>query len=281
MGEQLRTVPAGTLEAIARELGETASGDQLTRLFGQAGLTDRSGQSTKWRRIYHTLASHQQRVGDGRAVVALIHAIMDPGRWVAKPERYEDARAALNVSLALLKLKLTESGRLVSDEGATTLTEAQQRAQGLRSDLIARGVHEDVLAFCRPQLLQANYFHAVLEACKSVAAKVRELSGLTGDTVDLYDRAFTTKHNMPPIAFNKMTDSWERSEHQGLATLIKGVSLTYRNTTAHAPAVTWATDRSDALDLLTLVSMLHRRLDAATVTPAAPASPHYQGPPST
>jgi hypothetical protein len=29
--------------------------------------------------------------------------------------------------------------------------------------------------------------------------------------------------------------------------------------------VRWATSRTDALDMLTLASMLHRRLDAATV----------------
>jgi uncharacterized protein (TIGR02391 family) len=80
---------------------------------------------------------------------------------------------------------------------------------------------------------------------------------------------------MPPLAFNRLHNVWEQSEHSGLATLIRGVYSTYRNTTAHAPAVRWATERADAMDMLTLVSMLHRRLDSAEVTPSAPLHPHH------
>ena len=69
----------------------------------------------------------------------------------------------------------------------------------------------------------------------------------------------------PIIAFNALATDWERSEQIGLATLMKAVFGTYRNPTAHAPKVLWATSRREALDMLTLASMLHRRLDAATV----------------
>jgi hypothetical protein len=46
---------------------------------------------------------------------------------------------------------------------------------------------------------------------------------------------------------------------------------TFRNPAAHAPKVAWATSRSD-LDMLTLASMLHRRLDKADVRQAAAGS---------
>ena len=65
--------------------------------------------------------------------------------------------------------------------------------------------------------------------------------------------------------FNGLETDWERSEQTGLATLMKGIFSTFRNPTAHAPKVVWATSRADALDMLTLASMLHRRLDNATV----------------
>ena len=61
-----------------------------------------------------------------------------------------------------------------------------------------------------------------------------------------------------------------------LAALIKGMFGTFRNTTAHAPKIRWEIDLDDALDLLTLAPMLHRRLDAAHVTPAAPAYQVYR-----
>lgn len=42
---------------------------------------------------------------------------------------------------------------------------------------------------------------------------------------------------------------------------------TFRNVTAHAPRVSWVITEEDALDLLTIASLLHRRLDKAIRTP--------------
>ena len=67
------------------------------------------------------------------------------------------------------------------------------------------------------------------------------------------------------VRFNSLATEWERSEQAGIATLMKGLFSTFRNPAAHAPKVAWATLRSDALDILTLASMLHRRLDEADV----------------
>ncbi len=41
----------------------------------------------------------------------------------------------------------------------------------------------------------------------------------------------------------------------------------FRNPTGHAPKITWVMSEQDALDLLSLVSYLHRRLDAAAIVP--------------
>lgn len=147
---------------------------------------------------------------------------------------------------------------------AATLSEAQQRADALRAELGRRDVHPDVLHFCRAELVQQNYFHAVLEASKSVAEKLRVRSGLQGDGAPLVDAACSLSSG-PIVLFNDLATEWERSEQIGLATLLKGLFSTFRNPTAHAPRVLWATSRGEALDMLTLASMLHRRLDAATV----------------
>jgi len=49
--------------------------------------------------------------------------------------------------------------------------------------------------------------------------------------------------------------------------LMKGIFGTFRNPTAHAPKILWNISEQDALDLLTMVSFLHRRLDSAARTP--------------
>ena len=50
-------------------------------------------------------------------------------------------------------------------------------------------MHAEVLKFCRAELLEDNYFHAVLEATKSVADRLRGLSGLSEDGSELADQA--------------------------------------------------------------------------------------------
>ena len=96
-------------------------------------------------------------------------------------------------------------------------------------------MHSDVLKFCRAELVQDNYFHAVFEATKSVADKIRQLSGLTSDGAGLVDDAFgIPSGGHPRVAFNSLVTETEKSEHRGLMNLLKGLFGTFRNTTAHA-----------------------------------------------
>ena len=104
----------------------------------------------------------------------------------------------------------------------------------------------------------------MLEASKSVAEKLRDRSGLQGDGAGLVDAACGLSTG-PRVAFNALNTEWDRSEHTGIATLMKGMFGTFRNPTAHAPRIAWARSRAEALDMLTLASMLHRRLDGASV----------------
>jgi uncharacterized protein (TIGR02391 family) len=216
------------------------------------------------------LMSQHEPAPNGNAVCRFIKVAMAPERFGSEPERFEGHREALNLTLAFVGLELREDGKLYPVAPTATLTEAQERANALKARLRERNVHPDVLAFCRAELVQKNYFHAVFEATKSVADKIRVKTGLTSDGAELVDEAFGMKQGMPALAFNLLKTPTEQSEHKGLAMLVKGMFGTFRNTTAHAPKVSWPIGLDDALDLLTLASMLHRRLDAAHVTPAAP-----------
>ena len=101
-----------------------------------------------------------------------------------------------------------------------------------------------------------------------MAEKIRDKAGVDGDGAELVDRAFGIgKHGMPLLAFNTLQSETERSEHHGLMQLMKGVFGTFRNTTAHVPKVKWPVSERDALDLLTMASYLHRRLDDCVRTP--------------
>jgi len=51
--------------------------------------------------------------------------------------------------------------------------------------------------------------------------------------------------------------------------LVKGTFGMFRNTTAHEARILWAMDKVDAEDLLSLASLIHRRLDSAVTRKSA------------
>ena len=116
--------------------------------------------------------------------------------------------------------------------------------------------------YCRAELLEENYFHAVLEAVKGIAERIRQLSGLSTDGAELVNQVFSTK--TPILAFNSLQTETETSEQKGIANLLVGLFGAIRNPTAHAPKVTWAMPEQDAIDVLALLSFIHRKLDNAT-----------------
>jgi uncharacterized protein (TIGR02391 family) len=259
------------LEQLCRVLGETATGSEITVMFSRLNIPDENQTGTKWRRIFAALGDQQRRDGNGNHVVAFLYKAMNPVRYTQNHEAFEDLRHQLNQILSFSGYSLETDGKLRTQRAAQTLDEAGERAGRLRSELRRRGVHSDVLTFCRPEFVRSNYFHAVLEATKSVAEKIRQRAGLSTDGSELVDDAFALgKVGIPILAFNSLRTESERSEQSGLINLMKGMFSAFRNPTAHAPKILWAVTERDAFDLLTLASLLHRRIDAAVPTGRTP-----------
>jgi len=231
------------LQRICDILGDTSTGltgTEIGRYLRQLGIEDPFPSMTKRHRLYEALSQRQQQDGCGNLVAAFIQTVMDPVLHTDAGDYFEKKRAELNQVLAFASYQLGEDGKLRVAEPAKTLTEAKERAGRLRNELQRRNVHADVLAFCREELLQDNYFHAVFEATKSVAEKIRSRTGLTGDGSALVDQAFGSGNvGMPFLAFNTLQTETERSEHTGLMNLMKGIFGAFRNVTAHAPKIQW------------------------------------------
>lgn len=258
------------VEQLARVLEAAATHNGLMSLFRECGIQEQGG-TPKWERIKLALLVRQKQDHCGNNVVAFIQAAMNPVRFVNEDKsRFDDLRSRLNTVLAFAGLFLRTDGRLESVQAARTIDEAKERAGRLRARLHQRQVHADVLAFCKAELLQDNYFHAVFEATKSVADKIRRKAGLGSDGSELVDTAFSIK--APLIAINSLQTETEESEHKGFANLLRGVFGTFRNVTGHAPRIHWRIEEQDALDLLTMVSYLHRRLDSAVKVPKPPTT---------
>lgn len=258
------------LEQIARMLGEEVTGSELNRIFERCGVEDTSGESTKWKRIYHSLAARQRRDGCGNHAARFIREVMDPSRYMGRSGDQDELRRNLNAILVLEGIEFTAKGEFRRVAVARTVSEAEQRAHVLTAKFQGRKMHPEVLRFCRAELLVDNYFHAVFEAVKGLMQRVREISGLREDGAALIDKAFSLSN--PRIAFNTLQTETERMEHIGFSMLLKGCYQAIRNPRAHEPKILWKGE-DDAADYLTLISLLHRKLDEAAPVPPASGKP--------
>lgn len=262
--------PDANLQALCDILGDTQTGltgSEIGRYLTNCNIPDPIPDMTKRHRLFAALQTKQATDRCANHVVAFIQLAMNPVKHIDAPDYFEREREKLNRALSFSGLKLREDGQIENVTTVRTLTEAQERAGLLRRALVERKVHADVLAFCRAELLDDNYFHAVFEATKSIAEKIRTRTGLTGDGARLIDDAFglgTTGH--PRLAFNSLRTESEKDEHRGLMNLMKGIFGAFRNTSAHAPKIHWNVTEEEALDILTTISLVHRRLDEAVRT---------------
>lgn len=261
---------APQLEALCKVLGATdggLTGTEIGRLLKQINIKDIDPIATKWKRLFAALANKQNSDKCSNNVLRFVTEAMDPVRFTSDHQGYESRRQSLNHVLLMCGYELAEDGKLRPAVKASTLSEAASRAKKLKVELQKRNVHPDVLTFCSEELVKDNYFHAVLEATKSVADKIRRKSGLSNDGGELAQAAFSLgKTNIPILAINTLRTDSEQSEQKGFANLLTGFFGVFRNPTAHAPKISWNMSEQDALDLLTMASYLHRRIDAAVCT---------------
>jgi uncharacterized protein (TIGR02391 family) len=260
--ERIPCFDAQHLEAACRVLGETErglTGTEIGYLLKDIKVDDVSPVETKWRRLFNALAQAQNTHQVGNHLIMFVNRALNPVRYARDKEVFDWRRDELNVVLAFSGFFIREDGKVVHSDPASTLTDARARAGRMRAALELRQVHAEVLKYCRSELIQENYFHAVLEAVKGVAERIRQLSGLVSDGAELVNEAFALK--APILAVNRLVTDSEKSEQKGFAQLLVGLFGMVRNPTAHTPKIIWPMPEQDALDILTLVSLVHRKLD--------------------
>lgn len=255
------------LQSIVQVLADThdgLTGAEIAYLLGDCKVPDVSPEMTKWKRLFNALVTIQNEKQMGNYVLMFINRAMNPAQYARRLQTFQRRRDELNVVLAFCGMHVGDDGKVRRSTKAENLDEALKRASRLHAALAARAVHADVLKFCRAELLQENYFHAVFEAMKSIAAKIRDLSGLTLDGSELVTRAFSfAQAGKPILAINSLATETDKGEQRGFANLLIGLFGTIRNPTAHNPKIEWPMSEQDALDILTTASLMHRKLDQA------------------
>ena len=196
-----------SLESICKILGETAdglTGTEISKYLSECNIKDPQINSTKWKRLYDSLTLKQKEDQCANNIVAFIQHVIRPSRHVDNQNWFEQIRTKLNYVLSFEGYEITESGSIKYISTVKTFSEAEERASQLKKILIDRNIHPDVLSFCKAELLVDNYFHAVFEATKSIAEKIRVKTGLTNDEGDLVTHAFSFKDKVPYLALNSL-----------------------------------------------------------------------------
>lgn len=262
MASRISSFPLGTIEGVSKIIGDLYTGTELTRIMAEVPLRSDPGEAnTKWRRIAFAVSSHQAKTGAGNALIGLIRAAMRPERTLDRKSRADVARDDLNQVLSLVSLTVLPDGRVARAAKASTDTEALARSERLYKILEQRNAHQEVLAYCREDLLRTDYYEAVFEAIKGLGARVRSLTGIDADGYALIET--TMSGSNPALRINAGSTRTERDEQLGIANLAKGLFSAFRNPAAHETRQHWTMSELDALDVLGTLSMIHRRLDAA------------------
>ena len=110
-----------------------------------------------------------------------IKLVIEPANYLGRLDVYKNLLQEISKVLSFVGYEVHEDGKIYPCVVANTLSEAEKRARDLLSKLQQRGAHASVLYYCRAELLDNNYFHAVFEANKGLFQRLRDLTGLTED----------------------------------------------------------------------------------------------------
>ena len=271
----MKILDTSALSALAKILGETKSGftkKELSEIIDASGITKVDDGSFSNGYVYKTglnkrewlLAcfneEHKTR-HDDTGILNFLRIAFSPIRFTADDRRelYHSLLDETNKILLLIGIKITTEGQLVSTEVAKTLDEVDARVNRLQAEMRNRSIHPQIVRFCKKDILRKDYFDIVSESAKSLAERVREISGSKLDGGQLFQEAFSTK--APMLFFNSLQTESEISEFKGLKELLEAIYHLVRNPAAHTPKINWKVDEKKALDILTMISFAHKYLD--------------------
>lgn len=224
-------MPNHVVIAIADALGATdtgLTGAEIGRTLARARIVDLQPQATKRHRLAAALLERQSQDRAANCIIRFITEAMGIGQYLQYPDRFEQLRQNLDPALSLAGFYLRDDGRMGRRKTtAKTLDDVAALTGRLTVELERRGVHEQVLRYCREELLRRSTFHAVSEASKGVCDRLRSMTGLTSDGTELVEECFSTRDRRPLVRINDFETKSEASEHTGFANLLKGVIGTF------------------------------------------------------
>ncbi|SEJ78773.1 TIGR02391 family protein [Dyadobacter sp. SG02] len=255
-----------TLRNLSGIISAILTHSQITEQLSSSLIAEASQGSNKNDRIYYSLKERQLQDKCGNNVLAFVARILNPKRY-SDEASFERDRTAINEKLVYEGIEIDKSGQPKRVDKARTISEAKRRSQKIKEKVHGIGIHPNILPYCEEEWLKENYFHAILEITKSVAERLRELSGYFSDGSELVDDCFGLgKDKRPMLAFNTLTTQSDESEHKGFGNFCKGFFSMYRNPKAHNAKILEDTQASEMTEVLVVATIIHNKLDVTLKT---------------
>ncbi len=249
------------LEQIAKIMGDRYTGTEITEFFRKAGFPEiRHDGGTKWRFVYAALEAIQARRHGPYQVAAIIERLCDPQEYFGNAEGHRRVVEQVNEVLRFYGLVVNARDGKISAAGREDAILRSRHSDEAKL-FHARAFHTEVSKHARLLFLEGHHFHAVFECCKSFDKHVREKAKLGKHGSELMSAALSVKG---PLKLNTLRTETERNEQEGLMHLCMGLMRAIRNPESHEPELDWEITREDALDILSLLSFLYRKVDNTT-----------------
>jgi len=256
---ELESFKLPALEALAKIIGDHFTGTEVSELFRKAGFSEiRHDGGTKWRFVYSAMEQMQKQQYGNHNIAKLIQQLCDPQEYFSSPESHEEVCKKVNSILSFYGLIVGNDGKLrKTGDKATSLTKTIPENAKIFDD---RHFHTKINQHARKLFIEGNYFHAVFECCKVYDKEVQDKSKISGYGARLMETALATSGT---VKINSQVSRTEINEQEGVMHLSVGLMRAIRNPQAHEPALDWPIIRDEALDLLSFLNFLFRKLDKA------------------
>lgn len=247
------------LEALAKIIGDRFTGTEISELFRKAGFPEIAHDGgTKWRFVYAALEQMQKQKYGTHSIAKLIQQLCDPQEYFSNPDSHDEICKQVNHILSFYGLMVGTDGKIrKSGEKVTSHTKTIPENAKIFDD---RHFHTKINQHARKLFIEGNYFHAVFECCKVYDKEVQSKSQMSGYGSRLMETALATSGT---VKLNSQVNRTEINEQEGIMHLSVGLMRAIRNPQAHEPALDWPIIRDEALDLLSFLNFLFRKLDKA------------------
>lgn len=250
-------------------LDDVISDGELGILLLSSDIPDANPNASRHRRLLTAMIAEQERA---RCADSIAKFMRRTGYHI-KTKRGEDAFKRyireMNQILSFAGLELDNDANMNPQvDGGKKMyvaPEAEERAKQLKALIKARHLHPDLELSCRAEFfVHSGYFVYLTEATKVLLEKVKSKSNVNVDSPAIAEQVFAFPWKGEPVlAFNQFETDSDRSEQFSLMVLLKAMFLIVQDEQSGKYRHGWKLSQDDALDLLTVLSFFHKKIDKA------------------